>query len=231
MLNFACMEEYLKETSFLITSHPSVAAFCAEISSAKSKREIAVSLYFKVRDHFLYDPFHLDLRAEALKVNVILQKKRAWCSEKAIVMATCARYFGIPSRLGYSIVINHLGAEKLEEFLGRKEIVFHGYVELFIEGKWIKCTPAFDQRICRISHVEPLDWDGIHDSLFQEFEHGKRYMEYLHDYGTFSDVPIDLMNAEMQKYYPQLFEDSNDTKGTQNAKKNMRIFGEIKPNR
>jgi hypothetical protein len=37
-------------------------------------------------------------------------------------------------------------------------------------------------------------------------------MEYIKDYGTFSDVPILLMNEEMKKYYPHLFESSFETK-------------------
>ena len=37
-------------------------------------------------------------------------------------------------------------------------------------------------------------------------------MEYLHDYGSYNDVPIDLMNAEMKKYYPHLFEETVNTK-------------------
>jgi len=56
------------------------------------------------------------------------------------------------------------------------------------------------------------DWDGETDSLFQEFDQGKRFMEYKFNYGTFNDVPINLMNSEMQKYYPHLFEESYDTK-------------------
>ena len=57
-----------------------------------------------------------------------------------------------------------------------------------------------------------MDWDGINDSLFQEFEEGKRFMEYTHLYGDFQDVPIDLMNAEMKKYYPHLFEEIFNTR-------------------
>ncbi len=37
-------------------------------------------------------------------------------------------------------------------------------------------------------------------------------MEYVHNYGTFSDVPIELMNSEMKKYYPHLFENEFITK-------------------
>jgi hypothetical protein len=164
------------------------------------------ALYLKVRDGFIYDPYHLDLRSEALKASSIVTHKRAWCVEKAIVLAALYRKLGFPSRMGYAIVTNHIGTEKLTYYLRREEIVFHGYVEVFFEERWIKCTPAFDRRICRLSGVSPLDWDGEHDSLFQEFEGGKRFMEYLHFYGHFADVPLDQMNQEMKKYYPHLFD-------------------------
>lgn len=206
------MKKYLNPTSFLEVNHPSTLAFCEAIDSNQSQKEIALDLYYKVRDSFLYDPFHLDLTQEALKSSTILQKKRAWCVEKAIVMATCLRHFGIPSRLGYAIVVNHIGTEKLSQFLQREEIVFHGYVEVYLDGKWIKCTPAFDQRICRFSGLTPLDWDGENDSLFQAFDHDRQFMQYLHDYGTFDDVPIDIMNQEMKKYYPHLFEKEHCSK-------------------
>ena len=206
------MEEYLKETFFLDYHNPAYTNFTTNIPAHCSKKDTAVSLYYLVRDFFIYDPYHLDLRHHALKGSHLLQKNRAWCVEKSIVLAACARKYGIPSRLGYAIVVNHISVEKLTAYLQRKEIVFHGYVELFIDNKWVKCTPAFDQRICAISRVAPLDWDGENDSLFQEFDAGRKFMDYLHFYGTFSDVPIELMNAEMKKYYPHLFENVYQTK-------------------
>ncbi len=209
---FQLMKEYLEKTAFLQVDHPSTAAFCAAIVSYSSKTETALALYYKVRDHFLYDPFHLDLTPKALQSSTIFEKKRAWCVEKAIILATCARYFDIPSRLGYAIVVNHIGSDKLVHYLKREEIVFHGYTELYLDNRWIKCTPAFDKRICRVSNVSPLDWDGKTDSLFQAYEGKQQFMEYVHDYGSFSDVPIDLMNQEMKKYYPHLFEEIIDTK-------------------
>ncbi|MFN5415657.1 MAG: transglutaminase-like domain-containing protein [Flavobacteriia bacterium] len=200
------MQKYLNETSFLNFNSSEIQNFVNDINPILSQKEIALKLYFKVRDSFLYDPYHLDLRTEALISSQIVNKKRAWCVEKAILLASCARNFGIPSRLGFAIVTNHIGVEKLTSYLRKDEIVFHGYVELFLDHKWIKCTPSFDKRICRISGVAPLDWDGETDSMFQAFEGGQKFMEYKHFYGEFEDVPIDLMNAEMKKHYPHLFE-------------------------
>ena len=206
------MKEFLRETSFLNFNDPSFDEFTSAIDSSKSSKEIALQLYFHVRDSFLYDPYHLDLRQDALKASNVLRKKRAWCVEKATVLAACARKFNIPSRLGYSIVTNHIGSEKLVYYLRKNEIVFHGYVEMFLDNKWVKCTPSFDKNICRLMDVEPLNWDGEADSMFQEFKKGKKYMEYVYFYGEFEDVPIELMNAEMKKHYPHLFTEKFETK-------------------
>jgi transglutaminase-like putative cysteine protease len=200
------MKDFLKETSFLNYKDEKIAEFCADIPVGNIK-EIAIALYFKVRDGFLYDPYHLDLRPESLKASNIVDKKRSWCVEKSILLAACARRFEIPSRLGFAIVSNHIGVEKLIHYLRKEQIVFHGYVELFLEGKWVKCTPAFDKRICRIANVIPLDWNGEEDSMFQEYDGERRFMEYHHFYGEFDDVPVQLMNDEMKKHYPHLFEE------------------------
>jgi hypothetical protein len=206
------MEEYLKDTYFLDFNHPSFSCFAQGITVIDDKANLAVELYYLVRDTFLYDPYHLDLTYEGLKASGVLGMKRAWCVEKSTVLAALARKYGIPSRLGYAIVTNHIGVEKLIHYLRREEIVFHGFVELYLNDRWVKCTPAFDKRICRISGVEPLEWDGQTDSLFQEFDKDRKFMEYRHFYGTFSDVPIKLMNDEMKKYYPHLFEVTYDSK-------------------
>lgn len=206
------MDDYLKDTIFLDYNNPAFVEFTRSIDSNQDEVSIARQIYFLVRDSFLYDPYHLDLTKEGLKSSSVLAKKRAWCVEKSSLMAACARKFGIPSRLGYAIVTNHIGVEKLTNYLRTDLIVFHGFVELYLNDKWVKCTPAFDQRICRISNVTPLDWDGQSDSLFQEFEQGKRFMEYKHFYGVFDDVPIDLMNSEMKNFYPHLFQEEYNTK-------------------
>lgn len=206
------MEKYLKSTDFLDFEHPTFNAYCASIPNDLSQVELAKWLYLKVRDGFLYDPYHLDLRPEGLVASAICTKKRAWCVEKSIVLAALARKCGIPSRLGFANVVNHIGVEKLLSYLQKEEIVFHGYVELFLENRWVKCTPAFDKRICALSKVEPLEWDGKTDSMFQAFDDQRKFMEYTHFYGEFEDVPVDLMNLEMKKHYPHLFEKEYDSR-------------------
>lgn len=206
------MQEYLRATKFIDYEHDLISAFVAQIQPKSNLKELAIDLYYLVRDAFIYDPYHLNISENGLKASQVVGKKRAWCVEKATLLATVARKFGIPSRLGYAIVKNHIGVDKLIEYLRKEEIVFHGYTELFIDGKWVKCTPAFDKRICAISGVSPLEWNGEEDSLFQAYEGDQQFMEYLFDYGVFADVPIELMNTEMKKHYPHLFENQYESK-------------------
>jgi transglutaminase-like putative cysteine protease len=206
------MEKYLQSSFFLDFQSEEIQFFVKDIDKTSEKTKIATELYYKIRDAFIYDPYHLDLRFDALKSSVIASKKRAWCVEKSILLASCLRNFQIPSRLGFAIVTNHLGVEKLTKYLRKPEIVFHGYVEVFLNDKWVKCTPAFDKRICKLSGVSPLNWNGKDDSMFQEYEGTTKFMEYIHYYGEFDDVPIQLMNDEMKKHYPHLFETAYNSK-------------------
>lgn len=199
------MEAYLKATYFLDFENVAIQEYIQPFKHHTNAMNRATAFYNFVRDGFLYDPYHLDLRAEQLKASQIITKSRAWCVEKAIVFAAGLRALGIPSRLGYAIVENHIGLEKMERVLRTSKIVFHGYVDVFLNNKWTKATPAFDQRVCVLNGVEPLIWNATEDSLFQEFIHGKKYMQYHHDYGVFEDVPHALMHDEMRKHYPHLF--------------------------
>lgn len=206
------MSAFLDETKNIDFSHSSIENFLYEIDLSGNMKENAINIYYKVRDSFIYDPNHLDIRKESLIASKVLNKKRAWCVEKSLLMIACCRSIGIPARFGFAIVTNHIGVEKLLKFLKRNEIVFHGYVEVFLNDKWIKCTPAFDKNVCRISKVLPLDWDGENDSMFQEYSNGIKFMEYLQFYGTYSEIPFELMHQEMKKFYPHLFETKIETK-------------------
>ncbi len=203
---------YLEESTNINFNSPEFIEFMSKANLEGAPKEKSIAWYFYVRDAFLYDPYHLNLRTEALTVSHIVTKKRAWCVEKALVFVAGCRAMRIPARLGFGIVQNHIGVDKLEHYLQRKEIVFHGYAEVFLDGKWVKCTPAFDRRICAINRLEPLNWNGCDDSLFQAFSGEQKFMEYLHFYGEFAEIPFDLMHAEMKTHYPHLFSTPVETK-------------------
>jgi hypothetical protein len=203
------MEEYLKPTEFLDSDNEAVRSFAsAHTAGAVSETEVAVRLYYAVRDGFQYDPYVLDLRREGLKASTLLTKTRGYCVEKAILLAAAARAVDIPSRLSFYIVRNHIATERLEKLLKTNYLVFHGVTEFFLGGEWRKATPAFNSQLCAFLNVEPLEFDGTRDSIFQEFDHtGGRFMEYIHEYGVFADMPYELYLSELGKHYSHVFDE------------------------
>jgi transglutaminase-like putative cysteine protease len=134
----------------------------------------------------------------------VLQAGKGFCVGKSAMLAATARASGIPARPGFADVRNHLTSKKLQEKVG-DTFYWHSYTELYIDGKWVKCTPAFDAALCERAKIAPLDFDGANDSLFHPFDQaGRRHMEYLQDRGAFADVPFETIMADFKKLYPKL---------------------------
>ena len=111
----------------------------------------------------------------------------------------------MPARVGYADVKNHMTSERLHQKLGTDTYRWHSYAELFLEGRWVKATPAFNLSLCQRLGVDALEFDGRSDSLFQEYDPvGRRHMEYLKDRGTFADVPFDTIVADFRIHYPAM---------------------------
>lgn len=198
--------QYLQPGTFIDSNHPSVIAYARALSYPYTQpKDQLTALYYAVRDGFRYDPYRLNLSKEALKASHLLQRNYGYCIEKSCLFAACARALGIPARLGFARVRNHIGTEKLEAILKTNVLVFHGYAEVLLNGRWLKATPVFNRELCERLQVAPLEFDGTSDAVFQAYdEKGNQFMEYLHDYGTFADVPYDLFMAELCTFYPHL---------------------------
>jgi transglutaminase-like putative cysteine protease len=197
------LNNYLQPTPFLDSDHASVIAF-AETHTLGASDDISrsVQLYYAVRDGFFYNPYQIDLRPEGLKASSLLTRTSGYCVEKAVLLAAAARVVGIPSRLSFFNVRNHIATEKLERVLQTNLLVFHGAAELWLGGKWVKTTPAFNAALCHKLNVETLEFDGKNDSVFQQFDRtGNTFMHYEHEYGAFADLPYDLYISELRRYY------------------------------
>jgi len=204
----AAEPDYLRATPFVDSDNPAIRDFARDaVGTARTPKDKAIALYGAVRDRLQYDPY-VDFRdAEVFRASTVLNAGRGFCVGKSAVLAAAARVCGIPARPGFADVRNHLTSKRLKETVG-DTFYWHSYTELNIDGKWVKCTPAFDAMLCERANIAPLDFDGVNDSLFHPFDRaGRRHMEYLHDRGAYADVPFAAIVADFQKYYPKLFAD------------------------
>ncbi len=203
------MDEYLQPGRFIDSDHPEVIAFAERNRGASADlREQAVSLYYAVRDQVRYNPYTFSRDPQTLKASHALSAGESYCVPKALLLAACARHCGIPARIGLADVRNHLATPRLLALLRSEVFAMHGYTELYMAGRWVKATPAFNLALCRVFKVEPLAFDGLNDSVFHPCnQQGERYMEYLQDHGQFAELPLELFFSHLAACYPHLFND------------------------
>src|SRR5512140_2307971 len=199
------MDSALAPTLFLDSGHPEVAAFARRAAGQGTAREKATRLYYAVRDGIRYDPYAFRLAPEWLCASRTLSTGTGWCVPKAVLLAACCRAEAIPARLGYADVKNHLATERLLEMMGSDLFIWHGYVSMLLDGRWVKATPAFNIEMCRRFGVLALEFDGTADSLLQPYDaKNRRHMEYVRDRGLFDDLPFEIIAADMRANYPRL---------------------------
>ncbi|MCW5657025.1 MAG: transglutaminase family protein [Burkholderiaceae bacterium] len=197
-------DDYLSPGRFVDSDHPAVRAFArSHADPAMPARDIAVALYYAVRDGFRYDPYRFDMSESGLKASRVIENGFGFCVPKAALLAAAARASGVPARLGFADVRNHLTSPRLRDMMKTDMFVFHGYTELLIDGMWRKATPAFNLALCEKARVKPLEFDGAGDSIFHEFDAlGRRHMEYVDERGSYADVPREEMLAVFHEVYP-----------------------------
>ena len=199
---------YLQPTDFIDSDSPVVAAYARQaINGATTKEEKAIRLYTTVRDGIQYDPYRIDFTRHDFRASTIIGKGYGYCVAKAIVLTAAGRWAGIPSRLHFADVRNHLTTERLKKLIKTDVFFFHGYTEFLLGGRWIKVTPTFNSTLCARFRVKPLDFDGEHDAIFHPYDmEGRRHMEYVKDHGLFTDVPYEKIIEVFKTHYGVFFQ-------------------------
>lgn len=198
---------YLQPTYFIDSDHPAIIDFArSAVASATDDTARAIGIFYAVRDQIRYDPYCINLERKKFRASAVLEKKAGYCVEKALLLAAAARSLGIPGRLRFADVRNHLSTARLRQIMQTDLFIYHGYTELFSEGCWVKATPTFNLSLCERFGVKPLEFDGKHDAIFHEFDRqGHRHMEYVHDHGPFADLPYETIMESFRRHYPMYF--------------------------
>lgn len=202
------MEQYLQATPFFDYDHPLVSDWTQRQLEGAPKDPVtrARILYLSVRDQVTYNPYVFSEDPATFSASHALQCEQTYCIPKAVLLGAAARSVGIPSRIGLADVKNHLSSERLIQWLRSDIFRMHGFIELYLEGQWVKATPAFNASLCEAMGVEPLAFDGRHDSVFQEYtSDGHAHMEYINDHGVFADLPHQFIVEGVRSAYGHLF--------------------------
>jgi len=214
------MDAYLKPTAFFDYDKPEVQAWIdQQLEGVPDNRvEQIKALYLAVRDNISYNPYVFSSDPNTFSASYALQASESYCIPKAVLLGAAARSIGIPSRLGLADVRNHLSSPKLIEWLQSDVFRMHGYIELYLNDQWVKATPAFNRKLCELMKVEVLEFDGVNDSIFQEYtESGAAHMEYITDHGVFDDVPYGFIMEGLQAAYGHLFNPVEDQRPTDSS--------------
>jgi transglutaminase-like putative cysteine protease len=201
----APQRSFLEPGVYVDSDHPEVIAFArGAIGDATSDAEKTARLFRAVREKLRYDPYTIRFDPRDYAASSILNLGRTYCIPKAVLLAASARAVGLPARLGFADVKNHLSSAKLIETLGSDLFAWHGYVEIWVEGKPYKLTPAFNESLCARFGVPPLDFDPAApaDAMLQAFDgEGRKYMEYVADRGFFLDLPFLEILSTFERLY------------------------------
>jgi transglutaminase-like putative cysteine protease len=200
------MTPFLATSTFIDSDSPQVIAFANQtITGAVDTDDAILRLFYTIRDTIIYDPYVNFADPMNYRASGVLATSRGFCIGKAALLAASARAIGVPARVGYADVRNHLTSPRLYEKFKTNTFLWHSYTELHLSGRWVKATPAFDRVLCDRLGLKPLEFDGAADSLLQPFDQvGRQHMEYLRDRGTFADVPFGLITADFLANYPSL---------------------------
>ena len=198
----------LSPTAAIDSDHPAVIAFARQHALGADPRARAVALVLAVRDGFRYDPYKADLSPAGMRASTVLAQGYGWCVPKAVLLAAVCRAAGIPARLGFADVRNHLSTERMRKNMATEVFYWHGYTDIWLAGAWRKATPAFNLSLCQKFGLLALDFDGRADSIYHPFDAaGKRHMEYLAQRGSFDDLPLAEIMVDFRRHYPRWIAD------------------------
>lgn len=165
-------------------------------------REVAVRLYYAVRDQINYEVFSTDISAEGLKASSIVQNRKGFCLHKSILYAAACRSRGIQCRIISNKVTNHIASPELKELVGG-DVFLHWYNEVNINGVWLQVAPVFNKLLCKLYNLQPLEFDGFNSSLNQQYSN-QSTMQYIGSAQRFEEPTHEDIIQLVREIHPNM---------------------------
>jgi transglutaminase-like putative cysteine protease len=155
---------WLRPTAFVDSDAPSIVAFArAATGDRADARERAVALYYAVRDGVTYTPY-CDFRSpDTYRASAVLAKGAGFCVGKAALLAAVARAEGIPARLCFADVRNHLCTPRLRALGGVGQVSLmwqrpNGQAE--VVPQWAFYRPPVTNHGLQGNYYANANWEG-----------------------------------------------------------------------
>jgi hypothetical protein len=186
------MEKYLRCTEVIDCDSPVIKKKAIVLTKGlKTDKEKAIALFYFVRDNIKYNPYDSADRYEYSIASATLKRGYGLCFQKAAVLVAMCRALGIPARFGFADIRNHLLSQRFIDMMcGSNILVYHGFAEIYIDGKWVIATPAYDLGLCQKNGFMLVEFDGEHDAKLPGVsKDGRPHVEYLKYHGSYDDLP------------------------------------------
>jgi transglutaminase-like putative cysteine protease len=205
---------FLAPAEFVDSDHPAIQRFVEKTVARDAPAVEKAQRFYLAAREIRYDPDLDYANPEIYRASSVLQAGAGYCVGKAALFAALCRAAGIPARVAFADVTNHLSSERLREKMGTNYFAWHGFTEVLLGDRWVKASPTFNSTLCDRFGVAPLDFDGAADALLQAYDGaGRTFMKYEVLHGAFHDVPAKFLMAEMPRLYPSLKRGGDRTEG------------------
>lgn len=204
---------YLRCTEIIDHDTESVREKALELTSGLgTDREKAIALYYFVRDEMKANPYAPAYERHQYTASATLERGGGHCEHKAVLLAALCRAVGIPARLGYVDIRDHLLSEKFRNMIGGDNLVIqHGYAEILVDGKWVHACPAYDLETCQRKRFVPVDFDGVNDAKDSPYDQdGNQHIEHIKDHGHFDDFPWDWIVKYREEWVVRIGREWNE---------------------
>ncbi len=196
-------ESFLFFSDVIDGDNPLVREKVEEIAGGiRDEVEKAVALFRWVRDNIKYTMYAPFMYRSDYSASTILKRGQGYCVQKAVVLTTFYRVAGFPAGFIFADIINHRAPPVAKEFMGTNLFTYHGYVALFLSGRWYKVTPAFDVETCRKAGYPVVEFDGSDDAVFPPVDlEGRKFIEYVKIHGVYGDLPLEELLDAWKRVY------------------------------
>ncbi len=172
---------------------------------AASPSETAARLFAYVRDNVRYIPYAPFGSLSDYHGEEVLWRGYGFCTQKSSLLIGLCRAAGIPARFRFADLVNHNLPGRLGYVLGSNRMIYHTYVEIWLQGRWLKATPSFERPLCEKMGWRVVDFDGTGDAILPATDlEGRLHIEYVRDRGSLPHVPLqDMLETWYREYGPE----------------------------